>query len=67
LILADEPTGELDSATGRQIFALFRYIVIHEGITVLMATHDPMVEEYAHVVYELGDGQVKAVRTLSGG
>ena len=64
LILADEPTGELDSATGRQIFALFRYIVIHEGITVLMATHDPMIEEYAHIVYELGDGQVKAVRTL---
>jgi len=67
LILADEPTGELDSATGRQIFALFRYIVAYEGITVLMATHDPIIEEYAHIVYELSDGQVKAVRSLSGG
>jgi ABC-type lipoprotein export system ATPase subunit len=62
LILADEPTGELDSSTGRQIMALFRYIVVKEGITILMATHDPMIEEYAHVIYELGDGQVKAVR-----
>ena len=64
LILADEPTGELDSGTGRQIMALFRYIVVKEGITILMATHDPMIEEYAHVIYELGDGQVKAVRQM---
>ncbi len=61
LILGDEPTGELDSGTARQIMALFRYIVAKEGITILMATHDPMVREYAHVVYELGDGQVKSV------
>lgn len=60
LILADEPTGELDSATGRQIMALFRYIVAQEGITVLMATHDPVIEDYAHLIYELGDGQVQA-------
>jgi ABC-type lipoprotein export system ATPase subunit len=62
LILADEPTGELDSGTGRQIMALFRYIVVKEGITILMATHDPMVEEYAHIIYEMGDGEVRAVR-----
>jgi ABC-type lipoprotein export system ATPase subunit len=67
LILADEPTGELDSVTGRQILALFRYIVDYEKITVLMATHDPMIEEYAHVVYALSDGQVTAVRSLAGG
>ena len=61
LILADEPTGELDSTTGRQIMALFRYIVVKEGITILMATHDPVIEEYAHLVVELGDGQVMNV------
>jgi ABC-type lipoprotein export system ATPase subunit len=61
LIIADEPTGELDSTTGRQIMALFRYIVIKEGITILMATHDPMVDEFAHVVFELGDGQVLGI------
>jgi putative ABC transport system ATP-binding protein len=59
LILADEPTGELDSAIGRQIMALFRYIVDREGITIIMATHDPAVEDYAHIVYELSDGQVR--------
>jgi putative ABC transport system ATP-binding protein len=62
LIIADEPTGELDSNTGRQIMALFRYIVQREGVTILMATHDPMVEEYAHIVFELGDGEVKEIR-----
>ena len=61
LIIADEPTGELDSTTGRQIMALFRYIVIKEGITILMATHDPMVDDFAHVVFELGDGQVSNI------
>ena len=61
LILADEPTGELDTATGRQILTLFRYIVEKEGITVLIATHDAMAEEYTHLVYELSDGQVKSV------
>ncbi len=62
LILADEPTGELDSGTGRQILALFRYIVDKEGISIVMATHDPMVEEYAHFVYDLVDGQVQETR-----
>jgi ABC-type lipoprotein export system ATPase subunit len=64
LILADEPTGELDSATGRQILTLLRYIVEKEGITALVATHDPVVEDYAHIVYELTDGQLTAVRHL---
>lgn len=67
LILADEPTGELDSNTGRQIMALFRYIVIKEGITILMATHDPIIEEYAHMIFELGDGQVIQVRHTENG
>ncbi len=65
LIIADEPTGELDSATGRQILTLFRYIVEKEGITVLVATHDPVVEEYAHIVYELADGQLTAERQIN--
>lgn len=64
LLIADEPTGELDTATGRQILALFRYIVQREGITVIMATHDPIVEEYAHIVYELFDGQVTSVKQI---
>ncbi len=62
LILADEPTGELDSATARQIYALFRHIVDKEGVTLVMATHDPVVEEYAQLVFDLEDGCVSAVR-----
>jgi len=62
LILADEPTGELDSGTARQIYALFRHIVEKEGVTLIMATHDPVIEEYAHLVFDLEDGHVSAVR-----
>lgn len=58
LILADEPTGELDSVTGRGIMNLFQYIVEEEGVTVLMVTHDPTVEEYASRIYELADGEI---------
>ena len=61
VILADEPTGELDSATGRQIMSLFQKISVAEGVTVIMVTHDVVVEEYASLVYHLGDGQVADV------
>jgi ABC-type lipoprotein export system ATPase subunit len=58
LILADEPTGELDVATGRQIFELFRHIVDKERFTVLVATHDPLIDEYADVIFYLQDGRL---------
>jgi ABC-type lipoprotein export system ATPase subunit len=59
--LADEPTGELDTATGRQIMFLFQKISIEEGVTVLMVTHDPVIEEYASLVYHLGDGTIEDI------
>jgi ABC-type lipoprotein export system ATPase subunit len=58
LILADEPTGELDSVTGQQILELFRRVVDHEGTTVLMATHDLTVDLFADQVVHLQDGCV---------
>ena len=58
LILADEPTGKLDTATAREIFTLFREIVEDEHVTVLMAAHDPLVDEYVDRVLQLQDGQV---------
>lgn len=67
LILADEPTGELDSATGRQVMALFCRIVDEEGTTVLVATHNPTVEEYADEVYELEDGRFQEKSLLRPG
>ena len=61
VILADEPTGELDSETGRQIMSLFQKISIEEGVTVIMVTHDLVVREYASLVYLLNDGQISDV------
>ncbi len=60
LILADEPTGELDSETAREILGLFRRIVNEEKVTVLMASHDSLVDEYVDVILRLQDGQVLA-------
>lgn len=58
LILADEPTGKLDMATAREIFGLFRRIVDQQGITILMAAHDPLVDDYVDGVLHLKDGQI---------
>ena len=58
LLLADEPTGELDSTTGRDIMLLFRRIVDEEKVTLLMATHDPMVDSYVDEIMQLKDGQI---------
>jgi len=58
LILADEPTGELDTLTTHQILALFKLVVEREGVTVLMTSHDPIVDEYADMVFTMQDGQL---------
>jgi ABC-type cobalamin/Fe3+-siderophores transport system ATPase subunit len=58
LILADEPTGKLDSATGQQILELMRRVVDHEGTTVLMSTHDLTVDLLPDLVVHLEDGRV---------
>lgn len=59
LILADEPTGELDSATTRQVLALLRRLVEREGVTLLVASHDPLIDEVADQVVELKDGKIE--------
>ncbi|MCL4869822.1 MAG: ABC transporter ATP-binding protein [Anaerolineae bacterium] len=58
LILADEPTGELDSQTGQQIWQLFRQLVSQEKVTILIATHDLAVDAYADKLYILQDGRI---------
>ena len=58
LLLADEPTGELDSNTSREILQLFRDIVEVEHITVLMTSHDPLVDKYADEIVLMKDGQI---------
>jgi ABC-type lipoprotein export system ATPase subunit len=58
LLLADEPTGELDSTTGRALLELLRQLVRAEHVTLVMATHDRTVHEFADVVYQVRDGQI---------
>ncbi|MFL5804269.1 MAG: ABC transporter ATP-binding protein [Roseiflexaceae bacterium] len=58
IILADEPTGDLDSKTGEQILTLLRGLADHEGVTLLIATHDPAAAEFATDLYQLRDGQI---------
>ena len=58
MLIADEPTSDLDSETGRQILQLFARLVEEQGITVLMASHDPASDDFATEVYELQDGSI---------
>jgi peptide/nickel transport system ATP-binding protein len=58
LILADEPTGQLDSVTGASIIALLREIAARQGVTVVVASHDPNVHEAADRIFELRDGRL---------
>src|SRR5579859_6689514 len=60
LLLADEPTGQLDSETAKQIMRLLHAVVESEGVTALVATHDPNLISMADAVLELEDGQIKA-------
>jgi putative ABC transport system ATP-binding protein len=60
LLLADEPTGQLDSATGLHIMTLLRELLVAQGVTVVVSTHDPQLIELADRVIELADGQVVA-------
>ncbi len=57
LILADEPTGNLDTRTGREILALFRELH-REGRTIVVVTHDPEVAQEAERIIYLRDGKV---------
>jgi putative ABC transport system ATP-binding protein len=58
LLLADEPTGELDSRTGHKVLTLFQDIIQQESITVCMVTHNPDAVSFANVVYHMADGKI---------
>lgn len=60
VLLADEPTGQLDSETARTIMTLIRALVKSEGVTAIVATHDPVLIDLADRVIELRDGTVIA-------
>jgi lipoprotein-releasing system ATP-binding protein len=58
LVLADEPTSGIDTATSRRILSLFRGIAAAENTTFVLVSHDPMVTEFVDTVYDLQDGKV---------
>jgi putative ABC transport system ATP-binding protein len=58
IVLADEPTASLDSVAGHQIASLLRAIAEVQGRTVVVVSHDPMWESYAHRIVMLRDGKV---------
>lgn len=66
IILADEPTGQLDTQTGRRILDLLRRLVTERGITLVVVSHDPTVMQEADVVHEMRDGHLIETRHKNG-
>jgi putative ABC transport system ATP-binding protein len=62
LVLADEPTGSLDTRRTREVLALLRELCQERGVAVLLATHDPEAASFADQVHELRDGRLHDYR-----
>ena len=67
LLIADEPTGELDAATARDVFGLIAELVREDGGTALVVSHDPASTESADRVVHVRDGRVSDERLAGGG
>ena len=61
LILADEPTSELDSETTHDVLNVLRDFVRLKGISILLSSHDPIVDDYVDGIVSLRDGQISDV------
>jgi len=57
LLLADEPTGALDRASGREVLGVFQTLNRDLGLTIVMVTHDPVVSRHAQRIIEMEDGR----------
>jgi putative ABC transport system ATP-binding protein len=61
IILADEPTGALDSVTGRDVLDMLKRLWKEQGKTIIMVTHDLNLAKYAHTTIELKDGKIMRI------
>ncbi|MBC8505339.1 MAG: ATP-binding cassette domain-containing protein [Anaerolineales bacterium] len=61
LILADEPTGNLDSSTGAEVMALLRELNTERGVTLIIVTHDSEIADYAKRIVNLRDGEIAKI------
>ena len=66
LLLADEPTGNLDTQTGQGILDLLREAVSARGVTMVLVTHDPRVAAYADRVVHMLDGRIERIEAGQG-
>jgi putative ABC transport system ATP-binding protein len=64
IVLADEPTGNLDTATGAEIVRLMRSLNEEKGQTFVVVTHDPNVAEAAHRILYLKDGKIQGIKEM---
>ncbi len=65
LILADEPTGDLDTKTGQEVIGKLKDLCKEEGVTVIMVTHDPAAAAYADRIVQMRDGKIEGERILT--
>jgi putative ABC transport system ATP-binding protein len=65
MILADEPTGNLDSRSGTEVMQIFQQLNREQGITIVFVTHDPWIARHTNRVVMLRDGKVVADRAVA--
>ncbi len=65
IILADEPTGALDSRTGEEIMGIFQRLNQEQGITVILVTHEPDIARHARRVISVRDGMLESDETVA--
>ncbi|MDE5913517.1 MAG: ATP-binding cassette domain-containing protein, partial [Muribaculaceae bacterium] len=58
IILADEPTGALDSRTSKEVMQIFRDLNSQQGMTIAIVTHDPGVGEQTNRIIRISDGRI---------
>lgn len=66
IILADEPTGNLDSSIGAEVMRLLRELNAERGVTLINVTHDPEVAAYADRIVHLRDGEISEINIPEG-